>query len=192
MATEPSVEKLADESASPEPRPADQAHHVPLDPPTLNGNSPASNDDIANKRITSVEEQINSADVSVSGGSDTEASRTDWTRQKDGDKNHGRTASAARKPATFKAVSVNKTFLASKASPNSATSKTSDKPATGTSTPPPGSTALSASRPRLVAKVGSDPNVVWNKNRPPEPKKFTDEELKKNWRQRFRYIQGEE
>ncbi|EQL03859.1 hypothetical protein OCS_00408 [Ophiocordyceps sinensis CO18] len=148
-----------------------------------------------------VEDQINSADVSVSGGSDTEASRTDWTRQRDGDKSHGRTGSSAKKPATFKAVSVNKTFLASKASPGSTVSKASDKPNTGAGTPPPGSATLSISRPRLVAKTGSgardstprlsltvnggkpatapDPNVVWNKNRPPEPKKFTDEELKK-------------
>ncbi|XP_044717820.1 uncharacterized protein HRG_08462 [Hirsutella rhossiliensis] len=201
MATEPSIEKLAHVSASPEPQPADRAHHVALDPPTVNGNPSASSDDIANKRITSVEDQINSADVSVSGGSDTEASRTDWARQKDGDKSHGRTGSSVKKPATFKAVSVNKTFLAAKASPGSTVSKANDKPTTGTSTPPPGSATLSVSRPRLVAKTGSgardsaprsssavnggkpatapDPNVVWNKNRPPEPKKFTDEELKK-------------
>ncbi|EHK15830.1 uncharacterized protein TRIVIDRAFT_112662, partial [Trichoderma virens Gv29-8] len=155
-------------------------------------------EDIANKRILSVEDQINSADVSVSGGSDTEASRA-----KDGDKGQGRAGSSAKKPATFKAVSVNKTFLASKANP-SVSSKTTDKPATGSSTPPTGSATLSISRPRLVAKSGSgtgtssprfsslanggkpaaapDPNAVWNKNRPtpvPEPKKFTDEELKK-------------
>ncbi|PNY23514.1 Uncharacterized protein TCAP_06556 [Tolypocladium capitatum] len=201
MATEPSIEKPADVSASPEPRPADQAHHAALDPPSVNGNAATAFDDISNKRITSVEEQLNSADVSVSGGSDTEASRTDWARQKDGDKGHGRTASSAKKPATFKAVSVNKTFLASKASVSSAVPKASDRPATGPSTPPPGATTLSASRPRLVAKAGAgtrdsaprfsfvvnggnqasapDPSVVWNKNRPPEPKKFTDEELKK-------------
>ncbi|KJZ79420.1 hypothetical protein HIM_00889 [Hirsutella minnesotensis 3608] len=195
MATEPSIEKLADVSASSESQPAAQSHDAVLDPPILNGIPPATNDDVANKRITNVEDQINSADVSVSGGSDTEA------RQKDGDKSHGRTSSSAKKPAMFKAVSVNKTFLASKASPSSTSSKVSDKPLAGASTPPPGSTALSASRPRLVAKTGTggrdsaprfssvanggkpatapDPNVVWNKNRPPEPKKFTDEELKK-------------
>ncbi|EHK46268.1 hypothetical protein TRIATDRAFT_161748, partial [Trichoderma atroviride IMI 206040] len=155
-------------------------------------------EDIANKRITSVEDQINSADVSVSGGSDTEASRA-----KDGDKGQVRAGASTKKPATFKAVSVNKTFLASKANPN-VSSKTSDKPAAGSSTPPTGSATLSISRPRLVAKSGSgtgsstprfsslanggkpaaapDPSVVWNKNRPtpvPEPKKLTDEELKK-------------
>ncbi|KAL7951109.1 hypothetical protein V8C42DRAFT_138029 [Trichoderma barbatum] len=171
--------------------------HGELVPPAVNGGSPLP-EDIANKRITSVEDQINSADVSVSGGSDTEASRA-----KDGEKGQGRAGSSAKRPATFKAVSVNKTFLASKANP-SVSSKTADKPAAGSSTPPTGSATLSISRPRLVAKSGSgtgtstprfsslanggkpaaapDPNAVWNKNRPtpaPEPKKFTDEELKK-------------
>ncbi|RCI08998.1 hypothetical protein L249_4948 [Ophiocordyceps polyrhachis-furcata BCC 54312] len=224
MATEPPNENLADVSTSPETRPPDQPCNVALDPPAVNGNLPVTNDEIANKRITSVEEQINSADVSVSGGSDTEASRPDWPRQKDGDKSHGRTTSTTRKPATFKAVSVNKTFLASKSTPSSTVPKANDKPNTGTSTPPPGSMTLSASRPRLVAKTGSgardstprlsasvnggkpaaapDASAVWNKNRgmpltptsrsvvgadadfyehdvAPEPKKLTDEELKK-------------
>ncbi|PFH58809.1 hypothetical protein XA68_13177 [Ophiocordyceps unilateralis] len=201
MATEPPTENLADVSASSETRPSDQPCNVALDPPVVNGNPAAANDEIANKRITSVEEQINSADVSVSGGSDTETSRVDGARHKDGDKSHGRTTSTARKPATFKAVSVNKTFLASKSGPSNTVSKTSDKPPTGTSTPPPGSMTLSTSRPRLVAKTGSgardsaprlsstvnggkpaaapDGNAVWNKNRAPEPKKLTDEELKK-------------
>ncbi|KAF4584227.1 hypothetical protein GQ602_005600 [Ophiocordyceps camponoti-floridani] len=201
MATEPPTENLADVSTSPETRPSDQPCDVALDSPAVNGNTLATVDEIANKRITSVEEQINSADVSVSGGSDTETSRAEWARQKDGDKSHGRTTSTARKPATFKAVSVNKTFLASKSSPSNTVSKISDKPAAGTSTPPPGSVTLTTSRPRLVAKTGSgardapprlssnvnggkpaaapDGNAVWNKNRAPEPKKLTDEELKK-------------
>ncbi|UKZ56398.1 hypothetical protein TrVGV298_010234 [Trichoderma virens] len=197
MATEPSTDNSADVFASTEPQSASDSQHGELVPPAVNGGSPLP-EDIANKRILSVEDQINSADVSVSGGSDTEASRA-----KDGDKGQGRAGSSAKKPATFKAVSVNKTFLASKANP-SVSSKTTDKPATGSSTPPTGSATLSISRPRLVAKSGSgtgtssprfsslanggkpaaapDPNAVWNKNRPtpvPEPKKFTDEELKK-------------
>lgn len=164
----------------------DQAHNAVIESHTVNGNPSANRDDIANKRITSVEERTNSADVSVSGGPDTEASRTDWTRQRDGEKNHARTSSSAKKPATFKAVSVNKTFLALKATPGNTISKASDKPVTGASTPPSGSATLSISRPRLVAKTGSgirdsaprlsavnggkpaaapDPNVVWNKNR---------------------------
>ncbi|OTA02750.1 hypothetical protein A9Z42_0031210 [Trichoderma parareesei] len=173
---------------------ASDSRHGELEAPAVNGGTPLP-EDIANKRITNVEDQINSADVSVSGGSDTEASRA-----KDGEKGISRAGSSAKKPTTFKAVSVNKTFLASKANP-SVSSKTSDKPAAGSSTPPTGSATLSISRPRLVAKSGSgtgtssprfsslanggkpaaapDPNAVWNKNRPPEPKKFTDEELKK-------------
>ncbi|KAK4064790.1 uncharacterized protein Triagg1_8977 [Trichoderma aggressivum f. europaeum] len=197
MATEPSTDNSADVFASTEPQSAPDSQHGELVPPAVNGGSPLP-EDIANKRILSVEDQINSADVSVSGGSDTEASRA-----KDGDKGQGRAGSSAKKPATFKAVSVNKTFLASKANPSVST-KTNDKPAAGSSTPPTGSATLSISRPRLVAKSGSgtgassprfsslanggkpaaapDPNAVWNKNRPapaPEPKKFTDEELKK-------------
>ncbi|PTB70994.1 hypothetical protein BBK36DRAFT_140258 [Trichoderma citrinoviride] len=195
MATEPSTDNSADVFASTEPQ--SFCFSAPSSHGSVNGGSPLP-EDIANKRITNVEDQINSADVSVSGGSDTEASRA-----KDGEKGISRAGSSAKKPTTFKAVSVNKTFLASKANP-SVSSKTSDKPAAGSSTPPTGSATLSISRPRLVAKSGSgtgtssprfsslanggkpaaapDPNAVWNKNRPtpaPEPKKFTDEELKK-------------
>ncbi|KPM40346.1 hypothetical protein AK830_g6252 [Neonectria ditissima] len=161
-------------------------------------------EDIENKHITSVDDQVHSTDVSTSGGSDTEASRADGSKSKDDDKGHGRTASSVKKPATFKSVSVNRTFLAAKAANASSTSATgTDKPPAGSSTPPTGSATLTVSRPRLVAKTGSardssprfssaanggkpgsapDPAVVWNKNRPPpvqEPKKLTDEELKK-------------
>ncbi|XWW95720.1 hypothetical protein V2A60_003687 [Cordyceps javanica] len=195
MATEPVYNKLAEVSVphrlSDHPNGAQHG----VDYSALNGGSFHNIEDIANKRITTVEDQLHSTDVSVSGGSDTEASRA-----KDGDKSHSRTGSAARRPATFKAVSVNKTFLAAKANSSSIASKTTERPSGGASTPPPGSSALSASRPRLVAKAGSgtrdsmprfatlnggksgsvpDANAVWNKNRPPEPKKFTDEELKK-------------
>ncbi|KAJ4155443.1 hypothetical protein LMH87_000685 [Akanthomyces muscarius] len=195
MATEPVFDKLAEVSVSHHSLsnlPNGAQHGV--DYSALNG-SFHNNEDIANKRITSVEEQLHSTDVSVSGGSDTETSRA-----KDGDNSHSRTGSAARKPSTFKAVSVNKTFLAAKANSSSIASKTTERPSGGSSTPPPRSSALSASRPRLVAKAGvgaresmprfsamnggksgsvPDANAVWNKNRPPEPKKFTDEELKK-------------
>ncbi|KEY66614.1 hypothetical protein S7711_01908 [Stachybotrys chartarum IBT 7711] len=177
------------------PKQVNDSTHDAQDGLPVNGNAHV--DDIENKHITSVEDQLNSTDVSVSGGSDTEASR-----HKDDDKGHGRTGSSVKKP-TFKAVSVNKTFLAAKGNAANASSKTNEKPLSGSSTPPPGAAALTASRPRLVAKTGSgtrenapkfssingrkpaaapDPNVVWNKNRPPpvqEPKKLTDEELKK-------------
>ncbi|KAH7322953.1 hypothetical protein B0I35DRAFT_190787 [Stachybotrys elegans] len=203
MAAEPAVNSLADVPASPELQIQvnDSTHDGRIGLPLVNGTS--TSDDIENKHISHVEDQLNSADVSVSGGSDTEASRADGSRQKDGDRGHGRTGSSAKKPATFKAVSVNKTFLAAKVNTSSASAKVNDKPSPSSSTPPPGSSTLSASRPRLVAKTGSgtkdslprfstangrkpasapDPNVVWNKNRPPpvpEPRKFTDEELKK-------------
>ncbi|KAI5457168.1 hypothetical protein BGZ63DRAFT_417478 [Mariannaea sp. PMI_226] len=199
MATEAAVDKAADAPAT-ESQLAPDAQNVVLDRSSVTS-SPGI-DEIENKRITSVDDQINSADVSVSGGSDTEASRADGSKGKDGDRGHGRTGSSVKKPATFKAVSVNKTFLAAKANATSASAKVVEKQNTGSSTPPLGQAALS-SRPRLVAKTGSgvrdssprfsasangkpgsapDPSVVWNKNRPappPEPKKFTDEELKK-------------
>ncbi|KAM3507772.1 hypothetical protein MY10362_001574 [Beauveria mimosiformis] len=192
MATEPAFNKLAEVSDPHQPsnHPNGAQHGVNYS--ALNG-SFHNLEDIANKRITNVEEQLHSTDVSVSGGSDTEASRA-----KDGDKSHSRTGSAARKPATFKAVSVNRTFLAAKASSSSIPSRTTERPSGDSGTPPPGPSALSASRPRLVVKAGGgardsmprfattnggksgsvpDGNAVWNKNRPPEPKKFTDEEL---------------
>ncbi|EGX95763.1 hypothetical protein CCM_00417 [Cordyceps militaris CM01] len=194
MATEPVFHKLAEVSVPHQLSNLSNGAQNGVDYSTLNG-SFHNVEDIANKRITSVEEQLHSTDVSVSGGSDTEASRA-----KDGDKSHSRTGSAARKPATFKAVSVNRTFLAAKANSSTIASKTTERPSGGSSTPPPGSSTLSASRPRLVVKAGTgardsmprfatvnggkpgsvpDANAVWNKNRPPEPKKFTDEELKK-------------
>lgn len=142
---------------------------------SVNGTVPHEDDE---KRSLNIEDQANSAEASVNGGSDTEASRA-------GQKGHNRSASSVKKPATFKAVSVNKTFLASKASPSNGAAKPTDKPRVGTGTPPPGSSSLAASKPRLVAKTGAqgsgarssslanggkpasapDPNVVWNKNR---------------------------
>jgi hypothetical protein len=151
--------------------------------PAVNGSTPP--EDVENKHITSVEDQANSADPSVSGGSDNEATRADGSKDKDGDKGHLRTSSAVKKPATFKAVSVNKKFLAAKSGTTSPSPGLGDKIA-GTKTPPPGSGTLT-SRPRLIAKTGSgtqgslpkfssaanggkpatapDPSVVWNRNR---------------------------
>ena len=145
-------------------------------------------DEIENKHVTSVEDLLNSADPSVSGGSDTEASKLDPSKSQDGDKGHTRTSSAVKKPATFKAVSVNKTFLASKGAAGSITPKIGDK--TGASaglSSQSGASAASATRPRLVAKTASalrdaaprfssvvnggrpgaapDASAVWNKNR---------------------------
>ncbi|EWZ82773.1 hypothetical protein FOCG_04773 [Fusarium oxysporum f. sp. radicis-lycopersici 26381] len=200
MATEAAVDKAADATAS-QSQPSPDAENVDSVRSNLNGS--AGNDDYENKHITSVEDQLTSADASASGGSDTEASRADASKTKDGEKVHGRAGSTVKKPA-FKAVSVNKTFLAAKATANSAATKAAEKQPAGSSTPPTTSATLSSSRPRLIAKTGSstrdssprfsggvnggkpgsapDANAVWNKNRPvppPEPKKFTDEELKK-------------
>ncbi|KAM0274276.1 hypothetical protein ACHAQH_008010 [Verticillium albo-atrum] len=195
--TSPSQQNTNDETDS---------HDAVLDRAYMNDSSAI--DEIENKHITSVEDHSNSADVSVSGGSDTEASRGDSasaTKSTDGDKGHLRSSSTVKKPATFKAVSVNKKFLAaSKSAPSNPAAKPSDKAnaTSGLNAAPSSSSNLSASRPRLVAKSGAagsvnklsssanggqaasgpDPSAVWNKNRPappPEPRKFTDEELVK-------------
>lgn len=141
---------------------------------TLNGVS----SDVENKQIAEiVDELVNSAEVSVSGGSDTETSKARL-----GDKNHARTSSSLKKPQSFKSVSVNRTFLASKSTTNS-TSRP-DSSANSASTAPLPAPSASASRLKLVAKSGSslggstktlssngkpaaapDPNTVWNRNR---------------------------
>lgn len=119
-------------------------------------------------------ELAGSAEVSVSGGSDTE---------KAAEKGHARTASTIKKFTSFKPVSVNKTFLAAKGAASAP--KPGDKPAT--SSPAQTPSTLAAPRPRLVAKSGSglrdssprsssagnggkagaapDASAVWNKNR---------------------------
>ncbi|KAI1433664.1 hypothetical protein GGR50DRAFT_480062 [Xylaria sp. CBS 124048] len=160
--------------------------------PALNG----SGDDIENKHIAEiVDELVNSAEVSVSGGSDTEASKGDLT--KSDEKGHARSSSAVKKTQSFKSVSVNRTFLASK---STASTSRPESAAGSTSTTPQPTVSSSASRLKLVAKSGSnlggasktlsangkpsgapDPNLVWNRNRvPPQPetKKRSDEELK--------------
>ncbi|KAH8912756.1 hypothetical protein BR93DRAFT_963897 [Coniochaeta sp. PMI_546] len=175
------------------------AQNVDSDQPHVNGdNASTATDEIENKQISDiVDDLVNSAEVSISGGSDTEASRSKLSND---DKGHGRTSSSVKKPASFKAVSVNKTFLAAKGASTNAPSKVNDKSAAASGASTPGANSLAAARPRLIAKSGSglvtksstglngatgtapDPNAVWNKNRPvppPEPKKLTDEELKK-------------
>ncbi|KAI1078211.1 hypothetical protein F5B20DRAFT_232633 [Whalleya microplaca] len=160
---------------------------------TVNG----STSDIENKQIADiVDELVNSAEASVSGGSDTEASKADPSKRLDG-KGHVRTSSTVRKPQSFKSVSVNRTFLASKAS-TSSTSRPESATGSASTTPQP-TPGASASRLKLVAKSGSslggstktlstngktpaapDPNTVWNRNRPapqPEQKKLSDDEL---------------
>jgi len=132
-----------------------------------------------------VESFVNSAEVSVSGGSDTEASKAETSKTAGDEKGHVRTASTVKKPTSFKPVSVNKTFLAAKGATPAIPSKLGDKAATATASQPGASST--AARPRLVAKSGSglrdsaprasaaanggkpgaapDANAVWNKNR---------------------------
>lgn len=136
----------------------------------------------------------------ISGGSDTDISRpgsVDQAKERPG--RHIR-SNSVKKPASFKAVSVTKNFLA-----KSAVSTPSVRP--GDKVSPAGQTNASAqptAKPRLVAKSGSglgtvprsslsklngagsgpDASKVWNKNQPippPPPKQFTDEELKQQY-----------
>jgi hypothetical protein len=126
----------------------------------------------------------NSAEVSVSGGSDTEATKAETSKSQIDEKGHVRTTSTVKKLTTFKAVSVNKTFLAAK---GSTPVKPGDKGVAGSTSLPAAPLTSAASRPRLVAKSGSglrdsaprtatasnggkagappDANAVWNKNK---------------------------
>ncbi|KXJ95244.1 hypothetical protein Micbo1qcDRAFT_171639 [Microdochium bolleyi] len=164
-------------------------HNATSPSPPVNG----SPDEIENKQITDlVDELVQSAEVSVSGGSDTEASKS-----KLDDKGHARNSSTVKKPQSFKSVSVNRTFLASKGAVAS-TSRPESAAGSASSTPAPGNAGSSASKLKLVSKSQSgiggsskalglngktaapSASSVWNKNQPvppPEPKKFTDEEL---------------
>ncbi|KAI0837811.1 hypothetical protein F5Y06DRAFT_64874 [Hypoxylon sp. FL0890] len=167
----------------------DATQHASYSSATLNGTSA----DVEHRQITEItDELVNSAEVSVSGGSDTETSKARL-----GDKNHVRTSSTVKKPQSFKPVSVNRTFLASKTAANSA-ARPDSAAGSASSTPQP-TPSSSASRLKLVAKSGSslggstktlssngkpaaapDPNTVWNRNKPisqPEQKKLSDEEL---------------
>lgn len=201
MAQEATPQQSVEATATPAALPTqseDGSHDVdntsrdPRPAPELNGDSSANV--VVDKLVNDlVDEVANSTEVSVSG-SDTEASKS----RKD-DKGHGR-SSSVKKPTTFKSVSVNKTFLASKGTSASVAPKVGEKPAaTASSTAAPPSSLTP--KPRLVAKTGSsslrdasksstapngrpppDGNVVWNKNRPvppPDPKKYSDEELSK-------------
>ncbi|KAI9859137.1 MAG: hypothetical protein M1813_007093 [Trichoglossum hirsutum] len=150
---------------------------------------------------------VTSADVS--GGSDSDTTKPDGenssSKKSTGEKGHSRSQSV-KKPASFKAVSVTKNFLAKATTGVTPISKLTSDKATPTAGQLSTSAQLAASRPRLVAKTvngmrdvtprsgsngsgngrgsGPDPNQVWNKNRPvqpPPPKQFTDEELKQTY-----------
>ncbi|KAI1005108.1 hypothetical protein K3495_g3109 [Podosphaera aphanis] len=156
--------------------------------------------------VNSIQTKVSSTAASVNGGSDSEASKTEISKSEGEEKSHFRTASTVKKLTSFKPVSVNKKFLAAKGTTTITPSKLGDGSVLG-STPAQvvplvgGNTA----RPRLVAKSGPglhstpratatssasrvtgapDASAVWNKNRPvppPEPKRFTDEELKQRY-----------
>ncbi len=128
-----------------------------------------------------------SAEVSVSGGSDAEASKAEASKTQSDEKGHIRTTSTLKKFASFKPVSVNKTFLAAKGATTATPSKSGEKGTAGLPTAQIGPSSSTALRPRLVAKSGSglrdatprsaasanggkagaapDANAVWNKNR---------------------------
>ncbi|KAK8051516.1 hypothetical protein PG993_002901 [Apiospora rasikravindrae] len=200
MATEATAEKPVDVSGTD----ATPTQTLPTEPDSQNGgsgataslNGPGPQDGIENKQITDiVESSVNSAEVSVSG-SDTEASTIRANKTGD-DKGNGRASSAPKKPQSFKAVSVNKTFLGSKVATNT-TSRPESATSSATATPI-GTPGISASKLKLVAKNSSnlggstktlttngksgaapDPSTVWNRNRPippPDTKKMSDEEL---------------
>ncbi len=163
------------------PKISEDSYNGGSDPSPLNGAANAASlDELSNKHIADiVDDLVNSAEPSVSGGSDTETSRPDPSKIKDGDKGHIRTSSTTRKPATFKSVSVNKTFLAAKAAGSSGTVKLGDRASPTLGAASLTSASSAPARPRLVAKTGlvkgigsngrpaaaPDPNAVWNKNR---------------------------
>ncbi|KAI0165017.1 hypothetical protein GGR57DRAFT_514851 [Xylariaceae sp. FL1272] len=168
------------------------AQNVDLPSVAVNGSAEGVDNEIADI----VDDLVNSAEASVNGGSDTEASSKPDGKLP-GEKGHMRSSSVVKKPQSFKSVSVNRTFLAPKTAPNAASRPDS---AAGSPTATPQTTfAPSASRLKLVAKSGSnlggasktlstngkplgapDGNTVWNRNRVPAPqevKKRSDEEL---------------
>lgn len=211
MATEATSENFATPSITPDHElntTETKSQDVPSEQtPSIDGTT---TDKDGSKQYPDLLEPNNiSAEVSINGGSDTEATKAETSKIGDEKGGHGRSTSAVKKPVpSFKAVSVNKTFLASKASTAVAPTKVGEKGATVSTTAPTTLTTSTSTtpKPRLVAKSGTglrdstprasttanggkpggapDASAVWNKNRPaapPEPKRFTDEELKQRY-----------
>ena len=155
----------------------------PIEQPNVNGKPETDKD--GPKHITGdADTIINSAEVSVSGGSDTENPKAETSKIQEG---HVRTTSTVKKPLSFKPVSVNKTFLAAKGTTAPPASKTGEKGTASAAVAQSGPSLSSTPRPRLVAKSGSglrdsaprnaastngnkagvapDASAVWNKNR---------------------------
>ena len=158
---------------------------VPFEHPQTLVNGSAEKNDNKEDNTDSAEAGGLSAEVSVNGGSDTETSKAETSKVGD-DKGHARTASIIKKFASFKPVSVNKTFLAAKGVTPTTPLKPGDKPAAGVTTTQTGQATTASNRPRLIAKSGSglrdssprsstpanggkpatpDASAVWNKNR---------------------------
>ncbi|KAL8944331.1 MAG: hypothetical protein Q9216_000516 [Gyalolechia sp. 2 TL-2023] len=154
--------------------------------------------------------EVSAEQTAIDGsvGSDTDTSRpltSDPASKYLPEGPHHARSNSVKKPATFKAVSVTKNFLAKAGTTAAPAVKgTGDSPSI--SSPNPISNASSVPRPRLVAKTasghqastpkntgpnfknggasGPDPLQVWNRNRaapPTAPKHFTDEELKQQY-----------
>ena len=164
------------------------SHDVSSEQPLVNGTPITNTEKDEIKQDTEhVEPSVNSAEVSVSGGSDTEASKAETTKAQTDEKGHLRTSSTVKKFASFKPVSVNKTFLAAKGATTTPPSKLGDKGPASSIVASGGPSASTTLRPRLVAKSGSglrdstprastaangskpgaapDASAVWNKNR---------------------------
>lgn len=161
-------------TASTEP---DLQNHEASNSPTVNGTVSPDGPEKNKTVIDIAEDAINSASVSVSGGSDTEASTA-----KAKDPNHVRTSSTVKKPQSFKSVSVNRSFLGAK-NAASATSRSETSSPALTPAAPATTAGSSASKLKLVAKSGSslggasktltsnskapgppDGSTVWNRN----------------------------
>ncbi|KAL2137221.1 hypothetical protein VTI74DRAFT_6432 [Chaetomium olivicolor] len=185
MATESPKQRSDEATLTSAPEPTikidSDSQNVALDRPHVNGNPTASaSEDFENKHITDiVDDLVNSTEVSISGGSDNEAAKSDAGKSKDDAKGSSR---AIKKPASFKAINVNKTFLTAKGSAPGVQSKATEKAPPATSSSPAPTSSSAGTRPRLVAKTGSglitkssanggkpgsapDANAVWNKNR---------------------------
>ncbi|RKF62801.1 putative atp synthase subunit mitochondrial protein [Erysiphe neolycopersici] len=166
----------------------------------------APNDDDLKHDLEIPGPKINSVAGSACGGSDSDTLKLETSKVEGEEKGHLRNTSTVKKQTTFKPVSVNKKFLAAKGSTSTSLSKLGEKNNSGSTSaqalPLVGS---NSARPRLVAKSGPgihatprttatsngskttgapDASVVWNKNRPappPEPKRYSDEELKQRY-----------
>lgn len=156
-------------------------------PPLVNGHT-ADNDKDGGKQDKEHSESAGPpTEASVGTESDPEASKEETSKADDKEAGVARTASTLKKFASFKPVSVNKTFLAAKGASTTAPSKLGEKATTGPSpAPASGSLGTLSARPRLVAKSGSglqgsatrtpaaasggkagtapDASAVWNKN----------------------------